>query len=70
LPGKAPAPYDTLQKTGEVPVIREQRKLAAIVAADVVSYSRLIDAVSVADGSGDKPVPIDNIACLSALEKI
>jgi hypothetical protein len=30
------------QKTGEVPVVREQRKLAAIVAADVVGYSRLM----------------------------
>jgi hypothetical protein len=49
---------------------REQPKVAAILAADVVPLSRLIDAVSVAAGSGDKPVPIDNIACLSALEKI
>src|SRR5687768_7908279 len=29
-------------KTGEVLVAREQRRLAAIVAADVVGYSRLI----------------------------
>jgi hypothetical protein len=28
------------QKAGEVPVAREQRKLAAILAADVVGYSR------------------------------
>ena len=27
---------------GEVPVAREQRKLAAIIAADVVGYSRLM----------------------------
>jgi len=51
-------------------VAREQRKLTAILIADVVPLSRLIDAVSVAAGSGNKPVPIDNIACLSALEKI
>jgi class 3 adenylate cyclase len=34
--------YDPLYTTGEVPVAREQRKLAAILAADVVSYSRLM----------------------------
>jgi hypothetical protein len=51
-------------------VALEQRKLAAILAADVIGYSRPIDSVSVAAGSGDKPVPIDNIACLSAPEKI
>src|SRR5215831_20530105 len=28
--------------TGELPVTREQRKLAAILAADVVGYSRLM----------------------------
>jgi len=31
------------KKAGEVPVVREQRKLAAIVAADVVGYSRLME---------------------------
>src|SRR3984893_5686651 len=31
-----------LQKRGEVRVAREQRKLAAILAADVVGYSRLM----------------------------
>ena len=31
-----------MPKTGEVPVAREQRKLAAILAADVVGYSRLM----------------------------
>ena len=30
------------RKRGEVPVAREQRKLAAILAANVVGYSRLI----------------------------
>ena len=34
--------YDPLQQRGEVPVAREQRKLAAILAADVVGYSRLM----------------------------
>jgi adenylate cyclase len=34
--------YDALQKRGENPVAREQRRLAAIVAADVVGYSRLM----------------------------
>lgn len=34
--------YDLLYQAGEVPVVREQRKLAAIVAADVVGYSRLM----------------------------
>ena len=29
-------------RTGEIPVAREQRKLAAIIAADVVGYSRLM----------------------------
>jgi len=33
---------DPLQRTGEVPVAREQRQLAAILAADVVGYSRLM----------------------------
>jgi class 3 adenylate cyclase len=37
-----PALYDPLQRTGEVPVARERRKLAAILAADVVGYSRLM----------------------------
>ena len=27
---------------GEVPMVREQRKLAAVLAADVVGYSRLM----------------------------
>ena len=36
------ASYDPLQKWEEVPVAREQRKLAAIFAADVVGYSRLM----------------------------
>src|SRR5215510_8534854 len=35
-------PYDRFQRTGAVPVAREQRKLAAILAADVVGYSRLM----------------------------
>ena len=35
--------YDPMhRKAGEVPVVREQRKLAAILAADVVGYSRLM----------------------------
>jgi hypothetical protein len=34
--------YDPLWKAREVPVAREQRKLAAILAADVVGYSRLM----------------------------
>jgi hypothetical protein len=33
--------YDPLQQRGEVPVAPEQRKLEAILAADVVGYSRL-----------------------------
>ena len=36
------APCDPLQQRGEVALPREQRKLAAIVAADVVGYSRLM----------------------------
>jgi hypothetical protein len=36
------AHYHPLQQRGEVPVAREQRKLAAILAADVVDYSRLM----------------------------
>jgi class 3 adenylate cyclase len=39
---QVPVLYDPLQKTGAVPVAREQRKLAAILAADVVGYSRLM----------------------------
>jgi class 3 adenylate cyclase len=31
-----------LQKRGEIPLAREQRKLAAILAADVVGHSRLM----------------------------
>jgi class 3 adenylate cyclase len=31
-----------VQKTGELPVAREQRRLAAILDADVVGYSRLM----------------------------
>jgi len=31
-----------LQKRGEVPLAREQQKLAAILATDVVGYSRLM----------------------------
>jgi class 3 adenylate cyclase len=34
--------YDRLHKSGKLPVAREQRKLAAILAADVVGYSRLM----------------------------
>src|SRR5882757_1173182 len=34
--------YDPLWKAREVPVAREQRRLAAIMAADVVGYSRLM----------------------------
>ena len=36
------APYHPPQQRGEVPVAREQRKLGAINAADVVGYSRLM----------------------------
>ena len=36
IAGQLPALYDSLQQRGEVPGAREQRKLAAIVAADVV----------------------------------
>jgi class 3 adenylate cyclase len=36
------AAYDPQQQRGEFPLAREQRKLAAIVAADVVGYSRLM----------------------------
>ena len=36
------APYHPPQQRGEVPLAREQRKLAAILAADVVGYSRLM----------------------------
>jgi class 3 adenylate cyclase len=39
---RSKAAYDPLQQRGAVPVAREQRKLAAIVAADVVGYSRLM----------------------------
>jgi class 3 adenylate cyclase len=39
---QAPALYDPLHRTGAVPVAREQRKLAAILAADVVGCSRLM----------------------------
>jgi hypothetical protein len=34
--------YDPLQQHGEFPLAREQRKLAAILATDVVGYSRLM----------------------------
>jgi class 3 adenylate cyclase len=34
--------YDPLQTTGEPSVAREQRKLVAILAADIVGYSRLM----------------------------
>ena len=34
--------YDPSQKRGEVPLAREQRKLAAMLAADVVGSSRLM----------------------------
>jgi class 3 adenylate cyclase len=34
--------YDPMQQRGRAPLAREQRKLAAIVAADVVGYSRLM----------------------------
>jgi hypothetical protein len=34
--------YDPLQQRGEVPLAREQRKLAAILAADVVGHCRLM----------------------------
>ena len=36
------ASYDLMDNIGELPVAREQRKLAAILAADVVGYSRLM----------------------------
>jgi class 3 adenylate cyclase len=36
------APCDPLQQRGEVALAREQRKLAAILAADVVGYSLLM----------------------------
>ena len=32
----------TILRRGEIPVAREQRKLAAMLAADVVGYSRLM----------------------------
>jgi class 3 adenylate cyclase len=32
--------YDPSQQRGELPLAREQRKLAAILAADVVGYAR------------------------------
>jgi len=32
--------YDPRHQRGEIPLAREQRKLAAILAADVVGYSR------------------------------
>jgi class 3 adenylate cyclase len=38
----SPGPPTIRAETGEVPVAREQRKLAAIAAADVVGYSRLM----------------------------
>jgi class 3 adenylate cyclase len=34
--------YDPRHQRGEIPLAREQRKLAAILAADVVGYSRLM----------------------------
>jgi hypothetical protein len=34
--------YDPLHQCGEIPLAREQRKLAAILAGDVVGYSRLM----------------------------
>jgi class 3 adenylate cyclase len=40
--------YDPLKRMGDLPVAREQRKLAAILAADVVGYSRLMSATRVA----------------------
>jgi hypothetical protein len=40
--------YDPLQTTGEPSVAREQCKLAAILAVDVVGYSRLTDATRAA----------------------
>jgi class 3 adenylate cyclase len=40
--------YDLLQRPGEILLPREQRKLAAILAADVVGYSRPMGR----DGSG------------------
>jgi hypothetical protein len=39
---RSEASYDLMHKRGEVPVTREQRKLAAILAADVVGYYRLM----------------------------
>jgi class 3 adenylate cyclase len=42
-------PLDILvARTGEVPVAHDQRKLAAILAADVVGYSRLRGAMRAA----------------------
>jgi adenylate cyclase len=43
-PGELPDPFkrSTIPSNGESPVAREQRKLAAIIAADVVGYSRLM----------------------------
>ena len=38
----APAFYALTYRTGAVPVAREQRKLAAILPANVVGYSRLM----------------------------
>jgi hypothetical protein len=35
----APVFYDSAQRTGEVPVVHDQRKLVAVLAADVVGYS-------------------------------
>jgi class 3 adenylate cyclase len=34
--------FSIVEQAGELPVAREQRKLAAILAADVVGYSRLM----------------------------
>jgi hypothetical protein len=42
MPTSLRSSYDPLQKWEEAPVAREQRKLAAIFAADVVGYSRLM----------------------------
>ena len=39
---RSEASYDLMHNIGDVPLAREQRKLAAIVAADVVGYSRLM----------------------------
>jgi hypothetical protein len=41
IAGASCAFYDPLQQRGEVPVAREQRKLAAILATDVDDHSRL-----------------------------